>query len=65
MKFNERIDKIIASTGKLTRSGCKKAASQNRITVDGKIEKKCDRKINETDVNCQASRASDKTPPLL
>lgn len=50
MKFNERIDKIIASTGKLTRSGCKKAASQNRITVDGKIEKKCDRKINETNI---------------
>lgn len=49
-KYNERLDKIIASTGILTRSGCKKAASQNRITVDGKIERKYDRKVNETNV---------------
>lgn len=50
MKYNERLDKIISSTGRLTRSGCKKAASQNRITVDGKIERKYDRKVNETNV---------------
>ena len=49
-KYNERLDKIISSTGILTRSGCKKAASQNRITVDGKIERKCERKVNETNV---------------
>lgn len=48
--FNERLDKVISSTGILTRSGCKKAASQNRITVDGKIERKCDRKVNEKNV---------------
>ena len=48
-RFNERIDKIIASTGKLSRNEAKKAAKMGKICVNGKIIKDCSIKITEAD----------------
>lgn len=46
----ERIDKIIASQGKYTRSEVKKLASQGKITVDGVVIKKSDIKVDTSSV---------------
>ena len=46
----ERIDKIIASQGKYTRSEVKKLASQGKITVDGIVIKKSDIKVDTSSV---------------
>lgn len=48
--YSERIDKIIASTGKLSRSETKKAAKKGSITVNGKAIKDCSAKISNNDV---------------
>ncbi len=48
-KFYERIDKIIASTGKMSRKDAKKAAKDGRITVNGKAVKDCSVKACEHD----------------
>lgn len=42
----ERLDKIIASQGKLSRSDVKKLVKQGRITLDGKTVKKSDEKLD-------------------
>lgn len=42
----ERLDKIIASQGKLSRSDVKKMVKGGRITVDGKVPKSADIKID-------------------
>ncbi len=47
--YNERIDKIIASTGKLSRSEAKKAAKKGLIKVNGRTVKDCSLKITEDD----------------
>lgn len=46
----ERIDKIIASQGKYTRSEVRKLASQGKITVDGTVIKKSDIKVDTSSV---------------
>ncbi|MBE6678072.1 MAG: 16S rRNA pseudouridine(516) synthase [Ruminococcaceae bacterium] len=47
--YYERIDKIIASTGKLSRNEVKKAAKKGLIKVNGKTTKDCSLKITGTD----------------
>lgn len=44
----ERLDKIIASQGKLSRSEVKKMIKSGRITLDGKVPKNGDIKIDPT-----------------
>lgn len=46
----ERIDKVIASQGKYSRSEVKKLITQKRISVDNKLVLKPDDKINETSI---------------
>lgn len=48
-KYKERIDKIIASTGLMSRKEVKKAASQKRIALNGIIVTDCSAKATETD----------------
>lgn len=48
-KFKERIDKIIASTGKMSRKDVKKAAKEGRISLNGIIAKDCSAKATEQD----------------
>ncbi|OGO93267.1 MAG: hypothetical protein A2Y17_02665 [Clostridiales bacterium GWF2_38_85] len=43
----ERIDKIISSSGKMSRKQVKKAAAQGRISLDGIIVKSADIKVNK------------------
>lgn len=50
--YNERIDKIIASLGLMSRRDCARAAKSGRITVDGKTEKSSARKITEQNLLC-------------
>ena len=45
----ERLDKIIASQGKHSRSEVRKLVRDGRITVNGAVVKKSDVKVNETD----------------
>ncbi len=45
----ERLDKVIASQGKLSRSEVKRIAKEGRITVNGTVAKKSDIKVSETD----------------
>lgn len=45
----ERLDKIIASQGKFSRSEVRKLVKDGRVTVGGVIVKKSDVKVNETD----------------
>lgn len=47
--YNERIDKIIASTGKLSRSETKKIAKKGGICVNGKPIKDCSVKVTSAD----------------
>lgn len=45
----ERLDKIIASQGRLTRSEVKKLVRSGRITVNGQVAKTADIKVSEND----------------
>lgn len=47
--FNERIDKIIASTGTMSRSEAKKAAKKGLILLNGTVIKDCSIKATERD----------------
>lgn len=48
--YNERIDKIIASTGVLSRKDTKRAAKEGRIKVNGSVVKDCSLKVSSDDV---------------
>lgn len=48
-KYKERIDKIIASTGLMSRKEVKKAASHKRIALNGKTVTDCSVKATEKD----------------
>lgn len=48
--YNERIDKIIASTGALSRKEVKKAAKERRILLNGNVVTDCAKKATEKDV---------------
>ena len=48
--YNERIDKIIASTGLMSRKDAKKAAKERRILLNGEPIKDCSAKSNENDI---------------
>lgn len=48
-KYKERIDKIIASTGLMSRKEVKKAALKKRISLNGNIVTDCSLKVTETD----------------
>lgn len=52
MAYNERIDKIIASFGVLSRRDVKVAASKGRITANGKIVKNTSQKVTDADTLC-------------
>lgn len=52
MAYNERIDKIIASFGELSRRDVKAAASKGRITVNGTTVKDTSQKVTDTDTLC-------------
>ena len=45
----ERLDKIIASQGKYSRSEVRKLVKDGAVTVNGAVAKKSDIKVNETD----------------
>ena len=45
----ERLDKIIASQGKFSRSEVRKLVKDARVTVNGEVAKKSDVKVSETD----------------
>lgn len=49
-KYNERIDKIIASTGIMSRKEVKKAAKEQRIALNGKFVKDCGTKATDKDL---------------
>ncbi len=48
--YNERIDKIIASTGIMSRKDAKKAAKEHRILLNGSVVKDCAAKAGNKDV---------------
>lgn len=48
--YKERIDKIIASTGIMSRKDVKKAAKERRILLNGSVVKDCAVKANSEDV---------------
>ncbi len=50
--YSERIDKIIASLGLMSRKDCARAAKNGRITVDGAVEKSTARKVTDKNVLC-------------
>lgn len=47
--YNERIDKIIASTGIMSRKEVKKAAKERRILLNGNVVKDCSEKAKDGD----------------
>ena len=49
-KYNERIDKIIASTGIMSRKEVKKSAKERRILLNGNVIKDCSVKAKADDV---------------
>ena len=57
MAYNERIDKIIASYGELSRRDVRAAASKGRITVNGKTVKDVSQKVTDADTLCLDGRA--------
>ncbi len=50
--YNERIDKIISSTGLLSRKDVKRAAQNRRISLNGQIIRDCSIKATNTDILC-------------
>lgn len=48
--YNERIDKIIASTGIMSRKDAKKAAKERRILLNGTVIKDCATKAKDSDI---------------
>lgn len=50
--YNERIDKILAASGRLSRSEAKSAAKSGMITVNGKRVFDCSVKVTERDILC-------------
>ena len=50
MAYNERIDKIIASLGVLSRREVKAAAAKGKITVNGKTVKDTSQKVTDADL---------------
>ncbi len=50
--YKERIDKIIASSGLLSRKDVKRAAQSKRITLNGCIIKDCSTKATVADILC-------------
>lgn len=50
--YKERIDKIIASNGYLSRKDVKRAAQNRRITLNGKVIRDCSTKASQNDTLC-------------
>lgn len=51
-EYLERIDKILSSSGLLTRREAKKAAQMRRITVDGKVERDTSLRVSDKNILC-------------
>lgn len=49
--MTERLDKLIASQGKLSRSDVKKMVKSGRVTVDGAVVKSADVKVDADKTN--------------
>lgn len=64
MAYNERIDKIIASFGVLSRRDVKSAALKGRITINGKTVKDTSQKVTDTDLLCLDGKAITYEPFL-